>query len=146
APLDRIVAEMMILANSEWARMLADHGVPGVYRSQQAGRVKTGTHPLPHLGLGVQQYMWTTSPLRRYLDLVNQRQLLAELAGEKPPFGQNDAELFSIISAFEARYAAYLEFQQRMESYWCLRWVRKEGLRRAHAVAVRDDLVRLADA
>ncbi|HQY28703.1 MAG TPA: RNB domain-containing ribonuclease [Burkholderiaceae bacterium] len=146
APLDRIVAEMMILANSEWARMLADHGVPGVYRSQQAGRVKTGTHPLPHLGLGVQQYMWTTSPLRRYLDLVNQRQLLAVLAGEKPPFGQNDAELFSIISAFEARYAAYLEFQQRMERYWCLRWVRQEGLRRADAVAVRDDLVRLADA
>jgi exoribonuclease-2 len=90
--------------------------------------------------------MWTTSPLRRYLDLVNQRQLLAVLAGEKPPFGQNDAELFSIISAFEARYAAYLEFQQRMERYWCLRWVRQEGLRRADAVAVRDDLVRLADA
>jgi len=146
APLDRIVAEMMILANSEWGRMLADHGVPGVYRSQQAGRVKTGTHPLPHQGLGVAQYMWTTSPLRRYLDLVNQRQLLAVLAGEKPPFGPNDAELFSIISAFETRYAAYLDFQQRMERYWCLRWVRQQGLRRAEAVAVRDDLVRLADA
>ena len=90
--------------------------------------------------------MWTTSPLRRYLDLVNQRQLLAVLAGEKPPFGQNDAELFSIISAFETRYAAYLDFQQRMERYWCLRWVRQQGLRRAEAVAVRDDLVRLADA
>jgi len=146
APLDRIVAEMMILANSEWALMLADHGVPGVYRSQQAGRVKTGTHPLPHQALGVQQYMWTTSPLRRYADLVNQRQLLAVLAGEKPPFGQNDAELFSIISAFEARYAAYIDFQHRMERYWCLRWVGQEGLRRAEAVAVRDDLMRLADA
>lgn len=146
APLDRIVAEMMILANSEWALMLADRGVPAVYRSQQAGRVKTGTHPLPHRALGVHQYMWTTSPLRRYADLVNQRQLLAVLAGEKPPFGQNDAGLFSIISAFEARYAAYLDFQQRMERYWCLRWVAQEGLRRAEAVAVRDDLVRLADA
>lgn len=146
APLDRIVAEMMILANSEWALMLADHGVPAVYRSQQAGRVKTGTHPLPHQGLGVPQYMWTTSPLRRYADLVNQRQLLAVLAGEKPPFGRNDAGLFSVISAFEARYGAYLEFQQRMERYWCLRWVAQEGLRRVEAVAVRDDLVRLAGA
>lgn len=146
APLDRIVAEMMILANSEWALTLADHGVPGVFRSQQAGRVKTGTHPLPHQALGVQQYMWTTSPLRRYADLVNQRQLLAVLAGEKPPFGQNDAGLFSVISAFEARYSAYLDFQQRMERYWCLRWVEQEGLRRVEAVAVRDDLVRLADA
>jgi len=87
APLDRIVAEMMILANSEWALMLADHGVPAVYRSQQAGRVKTGTHPLPHQGLGVPQYMWTTSPLRRYADLVNQRQLLAVLAGSLAPGG-----------------------------------------------------------
>ena len=146
APLDRIVAEMMILANSEWALMLADHGVPAVYRSQQAGRVKTGTHPLPHQGLGVAQYMWSTSPLRRYADLVNQRQLLAVLAGEKPPFGQNDAGLFSIISAFEARHAAYLDFQHRMERYWCLRWVGQEGLGRAEAVAVRDDLVRLAAA
>ncbi len=146
APLDRIVAEMMILANSEWALMLADHGVPGIYRSQLAGRVKSGTHPAAHQGLGVPQYMWTTSPLRRYTDLVNQRQLLAVLAGEKPPFAHNDAELFSIISAFEARYAAYLDFQHRMERYWCLRWVGQEGLRRAQAVAVRDDLVRLVDA
>lgn len=146
APLDRIVSEMMILANSEWARMLADHGAPGVYRSQQVGRVKTGTYPLPHQGLGVPQYMWTTSPLRRYVDLVNQRQLLAVLAGERPPFGHNDSELFSIISAFEARHLAYVDFQHRMERYWCLRWIRQEGLRRADAVAVRDDLVRLADA
>jgi len=146
APLDRIVAEMMILANSEWARLLAEHDVPGVYRSQQQmGRVRTGTHPLPHQGLGVSQYMWTTSPLRRYVDLVNQRQVLAVLAGDKPPFGRNDAELFSVIGAFDARYGAYLEFQQRMERYWCLRWVRQQGLRRAAAVTVRADLVRLAD-
>ncbi len=146
APLDRVVTEMMILANSEWALMLADRGVPGVFRSQQAGRVRTTTHPLPHQGLGVSQYMWTTSPLRRYPDLVNQRQLLAVLAGEKPPFGQNDAELFSVINAFETRYSAYLEFQHRMERYWCLRWVNQQGLRRADAVVVREDLVRLADA
>src|SRR5690606_24955859 len=36
APLDRIVAEMMILANSEWALMLADHGAPGVYQIGRA--------------------------------------------------------------------------------------------------------------
>lgn len=146
APLDRIVSEAMILANSEWARVLSERRVPAVFRSQQAGRVKTGTHALPHQGLGVAHYMWTTSPLRRYVDLVNQRQLLAVLAGEKPPLAANDADLFSIVSAFDARYGAYLEFQQRMERYWCLRWVAQESLRRVQAVVVRDDLVRLADA
>ncbi len=146
APLDRIVAEMAILANSEWARLLDERGVPGVFRSQGTGRVRTATHAAPHQGLGVSHYMWSTSPLRRYTDLVNQRQLLAVLEGAKPPFAPNDAALFSIVSAFEARHAAYADFQQRMERYWCLRWVRQEGLRRAGAVVVREDLVRLADA
>ncbi len=146
APLDRIVAEMMILANSEWGRLLADHGVPGVYRSQQAGRVRMTTHPLAHQGLGVSQYVWSTSPLRRYVDLTNQRQIVALLTGGKAPYGANDADLFSIISAFDARYAAYADFQTRMERYWCLRWLAQQGVTRAEAVVVRDDLVRLAQA
>jgi len=145
-PLDRIVSEAMILANSEWARLLSLARVPGVFRSQQAGRVRTATHAAPHQGLGVDYYMWSTSPLRRYVDLVNQRQVLAVLAGRKPPLAANDTELFSIVSAFEARYGAYLGFQQRMERYWCLRWIEQHRIRRADAVVVRDDLVRLADA
>jgi exoribonuclease-2 len=146
APLDRIVAEMAILANSEWGRLLAEHRVVGVYRSQQMGRVKMGTHPLPHQGLGVAQYAWSTSPLRRYIDLTNQRQLVAALRGEKPPYASNDAELFSIVSAFDAKYGAYADFQSSIERYWCLRWLAQEGISRAHAVVVREDLVRLADA
>ncbi len=146
APLDRIVAEMMILANSEWGRFLADHRVPGIYRSQQGGRVRTSTQALPHLGIGVAQYSWSTSPLRRYVDLVNQRQVLAVLAGEKAPFAPQDAELFAVMSAFEEKSAAYNDFQQRMERYWCLRWLEQRDLRRVDAVAIRDDLVRLVDA
>jgi exoribonuclease-2 len=120
--------------------------VPGIYRSQQGGRVRVTSHPLPHQGLGVAQYMWSSSPLRRYVDLVNQRQVVAVLAGERPPFGQNDADLFSVMSAFDAKYTAYADFQQRMERYWCLRWVAQQGLTRVDAVVVRDDLVRLVDA
>jgi exoribonuclease-2 len=146
APLDRIVAEMMILANSAWGRLLADHGAPGIYRSQQMGRTRMGTHALPHQGLGVAQYAWSSSPLRRYVDLTNQSQLVAVLAGEKPRYASNDAELFSIVSAFEAKYSAYADFQQRMERYWCLRWLDQQGLTRVEAVVVRDDLMRLAQA
>jgi exoribonuclease-2 len=146
APLDRIVAEMMILANSLWGGLLAEHAVAGIYRSQQAGRVRMSTQALPHEGLGVEQYIWATSPLRRYVDLVNQRQLIALLRDERPPLGAKDAALFSIISAFDARHTAYQDFQQRMERLWCLRWVAQEGLRQTEAVVVREDVVRLSRA
>jgi exoribonuclease II len=152
APLDRIVAEMMILANSSWGLLLAENKAPGIYRSQTQGRVRMSTHPIPHQGLGVAQYMWSTSPLRRYTDMVNQRQLIAVLNQTTPPFAPKDAELFSIISAFDAKYDAYNEHQQMLERYWSLRWVQQEhgddapDGRRLQAVVVRDDLLRLAHA
>jgi exoribonuclease II len=146
APLDRIVAEMMILANSTWGKYLADHEVPGIYRSQQAGRVRTTTHPLPHAGLGVSQYIWSTSPLRRYVDLVNQRQIIAICTSSRAPYASNDSELFSVMSAFDAKYDAYADFQATMERYWCLRWLGQQTTDRVAAVSVREDLVRLADA
>jgi exoribonuclease-2 len=147
APLDRIVAELMILANAAWGQLLADQRVPGIYRSQQAGgRVRMSTQPLPHHGLGVAQYGWSTSPLRRYTDLVNQRQLIAVVSAQEPPYAAGDAELFAVISAFDARYTAYAEFQQRMERYWCLRWIAQQAQPRLKAVVVRDELIRLAEA
>lgn len=146
SPVDRIVAELMIFANSRWGRMLADHGVAGLYRSQSFGKVKMSTVPGEHQGLGVAQYAWCTSPLRRYVDLVNQMQLIAMLEGRPPVFGANDASLFAILSAFDARYASVGEYQQTMERYWCLRWIAQQASRRLEAVAVRDDTARLADA
>ena len=146
APLDRIVAEMMILANSLWGELLAEHQVTGIYRSQQAGRVRMSTQALEHEGIGVAQYIWSTSPLRRYVDLVNQRQLIALLAGDRPAYGPKDASIFSIITAFESRHTAYQDFQQRMERLWCLRWLKQESIRRTEAVVVREDVVRLVAA
>ena len=146
APVDRIVAELAILANSLWGKLLADHGVSGLYRSQAIGRVKMSTHALEHQGLGVAQYAWCTSPLRRYVDLVNQMQLVAVLEGAEPAFGQNDTRLFAILSAFEGRYASVNEYQQTMERFWCLRWVSQQPRKRLEATAIRDDTVRLMDA
>lgn len=147
APLDRIVAELMILANSEWGRLLADHRAPGIYRAQSpGGRVAMTTQAAPHQGLGVAQYAWSTSPLRRYVDLLNQRQLIAVTRGDTPQYPQGDSEIFAVISGFDTRYAAYAEFQQRMERYWCLRWVAQQGASRFEAQVVRDDLVKLVEA
>ena len=130
APLDLLVAELMILANRTWGRWLADRGTAGIYRSQSLGRVRMSTTPLAHEGMGVSHYAWSTSPLRRYVDLVNQRQLIACVRNEAVPYAGNDADLFAVVSAFDAAYGAYAEFQERMERYWSLRWLRQEGLQR----------------
>ncbi len=130
APLDSIVAELMIFANSTWGGWLAARRTAGIYRSQVLGRVKMGTVPAPHDGIGVEHYAWCTSPLRRYVDLVNQRQLLACIREQAPPYAPNDAELFGIVSGFESAYSAYAEFQQKLERYWSLRWFEQESVTR----------------
>jgi len=148
APLDLLVAEYMILANEIWGKSLADHNLPGVYRSQQTGRVRMSTHALAHEAIGVAQYAWCTSPLRRYVDLVNQRQLVAMAqhgvsAPLVAPYKPKDADLFALISAFEAQYAVWSEFQQQMERYWCIRWMRQNKHFAFKGQVIRDDLVRL---
>jgi exoribonuclease-2 len=158
APLDKIVAELMIFANSTWGKLMHDCGVPGIYRSQGQGaggwnakmQVRMLTHAAPHQGLGVDQYAWSTSPLRRYTDLVNQWQILAcaEKGVTAPlvaPFKHRDATLFSIVSAFDAAYAAYADFQSTMERYWCLRWLGQQNARQVDAVVLKDEVLRLVD-
>ena len=142
SPLDKLVAELMIFVNSTWGKLLADAGAPGLYRAQASGKVKMSTVPEPHQGLGVPQYLWASSPLRRYSDLVNQRQLLALVSGAKPPYAAGDAELFAATADFEATYAQYAEFQNRMEHYWCLRWLTQEKATEATATVLRENLVR----
>ncbi|MES2508784.1 MAG: RNB domain-containing ribonuclease [Pseudomonadota bacterium] len=151
APLDLIVAEAMILANSTWGQWMADLGVPGIYRSQASMapgvKVRMGTKSLPHAGLGVKSYAWSTSPLRRYTDLVNQWQLIAcakngPTAALVAPFKPKDAELFSIISGFDAAYSAYNGFQSGIERYWTLKYLEQNGITELTATAFKDNLVR----
>ena len=142
SPLDKLVAELMIHINSSWGKVLVDAGVPGLYRTQQMGKVRMSTKPEPHQGLGVAQYLWASSPLRRYCDLVNQRQLLAVLDGGAPVYAEGDAELFAIMADFELTYSQYAELQSQMEHYWCLRWLQQENIAESEATVVRENLVR----
>ena len=143
SPLDKLVAELMILANATWGRALADAGLSGLYRAQSAGKVRMTTVAAAHEGLGVDCYAWSSSPLRRYADLVNQWQLIAWLRQEEPPFATRSQDLLAVLREFELAYAAYAEFQRGMERYWCLRWLRQEQVERPTATVLREGLVRI---
>ena len=154
SPLDLIVAEAMIVANSTWGQLLADSGVPGIYRSQASlapgVKVRMGTKAQPHAGIGVKCYAWSTSPLRRYTDLVNQWQIIAcarhgNLAALKAPFKPKDAALFSIISGFDAAYSAYNQFQNGMERYWTLKYLQQHQVADITAAVIKDGVVRSDD-
>ena len=147
APLDLIVAEAMILANSTWGQWLASLGVPAIYRSQASMapgvKVRMGTKALPHAGIGVPAYAWSTSPLRRYTDLVNQWQIIAcakhgATAALAAPFKPKDAQMFAIISAFDAAYTAYNSYQTGMERFWTLQYLKQENITEVIASLVKE--------
>ena len=142
SPLDKLVAEMMIFANSSWGELLAERDVAAIYRVQSTGKVRFSVHPEPHEGLGLACYAWMSSPLRRYVDLVNQWQLVAALAGRRPPFARNSDGLLTALRAFEITAARFDEHQRAMEDYWSLRWLVQEGVRDASAVVLRESVVR----
>jgi exoribonuclease-2 len=151
APLDLIVAEAMILANSTWGSWMAELGVPGIYRSQASlapgVKVRMGTKALPHAGIGVKSYAWSSSPLRRYTDLVNQWQIIAcvqhgKTAALAAPFKPKDASLFSIISSFDEAYSAYNGYQGAMERFWTLKYLQQNGITELEASFFKENLVR----
>ena len=151
APLDLIVAEAMILANSTWGGQMAALGVPAIYRSQASMapgvKVRMGTRAMPHAGLGVKHYAWSTSPLRRYTDLVNQWQIIAcakhgPAAALAAPFKAKDAQLFAIIQGFDAAYSDYRSFQNAMERYWVLKYIQQTGISEIETTLFKDNLAR----
>jgi exoribonuclease-2 len=148
------VAEAMILANSTWGQMLAEHGVPGIYRSQASlapgVKVRMGTKALPHAGIGVPSYAWSTSPLRRYTDMVNQWQIISCIKNGKTaplvaPFKPKDADLFSIISNFDNTYSAYNQYQNGMERYWTLKYLQQNNITELNATLFKENMVRADD-
>ena len=149
SPVDTLVSELMIFANVTWAGALAGRKWPGMFRVQAGGKTRMSSIAGPHEGLNVPHYLWATSPLRRYSDLLNQRQLLALVAIENapsddrvPPYAHGNAELLAAVADFDATYAGYGEFQQQMEFYWCLRYIQQENITKLTAHVIRENLVR----
>jgi exoribonuclease-2 len=140
-PVDTLVSELMILVNSTWGRLLADRGYDAIYRNQKGGKTRMEVVAGAHEWLGVSHYAWTSSPLRRYCDLANQRQLVAALRAAEPAYSRD--ELVAAARDFDAAYEAYAEHQRALERYWCLKYLQQEGIAEAEGAIIRDDLVRL---
>jgi exoribonuclease-2 len=109
-----------------------------------------GTKALPHAGIGVKSYAWSTSPLRRYTDLVNQWQIIAcarhgKTAALAAPFKPKDADLFSIISSFDAAYATYNGYQCAMERFWTLKYIQQNSLAEITGTVFKENMVRADD-
>jgi exoribonuclease-2 len=145
SPLDKLVAELMIVANATWGKRLDEAGIPGIYRVQGGGKVRMATVAAPHEGLGVDCYAWSSSPLRRYVDMVNQWQLISVLRGEEPVFPPKSPELMEVVRDFDIAYSAYAEFQRHMERYWCIRALRQRSDPNITARVMRENVVRIDD-
>ncbi|MBU0961634.1 MAG: RNB domain-containing ribonuclease [Proteobacteria bacterium] len=143
-PARTLVSEMMILANTEAARYVADRMAPGLFRAQKPPkkRVVFGldndlflnskqrkllsrgellVHAKAHSGLGVEQYTTVTSPIRRLLDLVMQHQINSLVRREETRFTEEMCKDFTaVISRTLARANSIRQQRQR---YWLLKYL-----------------------
>ncbi|HEX4209712.1 MAG TPA: ribonuclease catalytic domain-containing protein [Candidatus Binataceae bacterium] len=134
SPSRELVAELMVLCNHAAARFAAEKRIPLVYRVKAAGggdfagqRPHLSIHPEFHAGIGLACYAQTSSPIRRYMDLVLQRQLIAALAGEGHPPYQPE-ELLRLLANAEASEAEGRELERRAKRYWTLRFLERNAL------------------
>lgn len=128
----KMVAEWMIAANQAAAAFCHEHGLPCLYRTQEnasAPEEEMGTEPeqrfsrpqlsvqrAPHRDLGLAGYTQVTSPLRRYVDLLMQRQIIAFLQQGAPRYSEE--ELRAAASALEVMSQRLQKLQSRAEFYY----------------------------
>jgi len=140
----RVVEEMMILANSRAAQFCSDRNLPAIYRAQPPadlsgideiadetvrryrllGRLTPmglSVDPQPHALLGIDLYCQATSPLRRYTDLVIQRQILHDLAHREPLYSQE--EISSMIGWAQERLKELGRLETRRKRYWLYKYL-----------------------
>jgi len=128
-PIDKLVSELMILANCTWGRMLTNAFIPAIYRvKQHIYPVKMTLNANSHEGLNVSYYTWATSPLRRAADYVNQRQIINLITNNKNYYASTHPILLQVVDNFDKTYAKYLDFQDKMERYWSLKYLTQENI------------------
>ncbi|WP_035256623.1 ribonuclease catalytic domain-containing protein [Desulfatirhabdium butyrativorans] len=152
-----MVSELMILANWVMARFLAEHSVSAIFRSQPGPRERLypGTvssvflnyiqrkmlsrfiirsDPEPHTGLGVDAYVTATSPIRKYTDLVTQRQIRSVL-GLEPAYSRE--EIDSLIQQIQQPLTHVSRIQQQRNRYWILKYLETQIGKKEEAVVLQ---------
>ncbi|MGV8074935.1 MAG: ribonuclease catalytic domain-containing protein [Syntrophobacteraceae bacterium] len=157
-PSQIIVSEWMIEANGMAASYLVEHGLPGIYRSQAESKQETDftqsehelfrvyrkrrlfaraemdVEPKPHCNLAMAHYTTVTSPIRRYTDLIVQRQLKHALAHESPLYTQE--ELRRLIVKLGAIQPKIFLIQRKWNRYWILKYIEQEDLKFLNALVL----------
>jgi exoribonuclease II len=129
SPSRQLVAEFMVLSNFVMARFTSERRIPMVYRVQAGAtaefsgqRPHLSLHPEFHAGVGLDCYVQASSPIRRYMDLVLQRQLLGALAEQVSP-AYSAEELLSVLADAEIAEAEGRELERKAKRYWLLRYL-----------------------
>jgi exoribonuclease-2 len=151
-----LVAELMIMANWLMAKYLAENKTPAVFRSQPGPRERLykgdggtlyqnwmqrrflsrfvlGSNPEKHSGLGLEAYVTATSPIRRYFDLVAQRQIRAVLGLEQP---YTSGEIDRIIQLLELPMGNVARTQLGRHRYWLLKYLEQHIGRKEEAIVL----------
>ena len=143
-PIDKLVSELMILANCSWGRLLTNAFIPAIYRVKQPNYpVKMTLTPDSHTGLNVDYYTWATSPLRRSSDYINQKQIISLICQTKDFYSATNPTLLSVVDNFDAKYSKYLDFQNKMEKYWSLKYLLQENINEVDSIVIYKSTVQL---
>ncbi|MBF6568724.1 MAG: RNB domain-containing ribonuclease [Candidatus Binataceae bacterium] len=145
SPSRNLVAEFMVLSNYIAAKYAADNRLPIIYRVQpnEGGdaimqRARLSLYPEYHAGIGLECYAQLSSPLRRYADLVLQRQLLAAL-GDSGARAYDANELLTILAKVENAEAESKELERRAKRYWILRYLERHAREQPLAATMLRD-------
>jgi exoribonuclease II len=144
SPSRLLVSEFMVLNNFVAASYAAERRLPIIYRVQptasDAGAVRAhlSVYPEFHAGAGLQYYAQLSSPIRRYADLVLQRQLVSSLSDSPaPPY--NADEILAVMANAESAEAEAKELERRARRYWTLLYLRRHAPGRELAATVTRD-------
>ena len=144
SPSRLLVAEFMVLNNFVAASYAAEHRIPIIYRVQPSAgdagvvRARLSVYPEFHAGAGLQCYAQLSSPIRRYADLVLQRQLVSALADSSAPPYDAD-EILAVLANTENAEAEAKELERRARRYWTLRYLQRHAVGRELAATVTRD-------
>ncbi|MEZ4524323.1 MAG: RNB domain-containing ribonuclease [Desulfobacterales bacterium] len=151
-----LVAELMIMANWLNAGFLAQNRMPAIFRSQPAPRERLykedegslfqnwmqrkllsrfvlSTEPEPHSGLGLDAYVTVTSPIRKYSDLITQRQIRAVFGLDSPYSAE---EVQQTIQALELPMSYVSKLQNRRKHYWLLKYLEGKTGQKEEAIVL----------